>query len=218
MHPLAEYRRSPAKRVSLITRSYLSALLVITLMGVSALTACGSDNTPTAAPAATPVPASTVSLDGSTDPAYTTPPTQAVGLSTPVSGSEELFIIAQDSELIQLDLNAGDTLTVSYFGSGAVIGTSTASPPPPPIEFLILDPANEPLLEVGGLGENSVEVQVAITGTHQLVFTNPARLQGLAVLVDYAINPPDSSANGHGNPRFHRQPRRQHGPCLHDAS
>ena len=88
-----------------------------------------------------------------------------------------------------MDLNAVDTLAVSYITSAAVIGTSTASPPPPPIEFLILDPANEPLLEVGALEENSVEVHVEITGTHQLVFTNPARIQGLAVPVEYAINP-----------------------------
>ena len=193
MHPLAEYRRSPAKLVSLITRPSLLVLLVITLMAVSALTACetGHDaiNPPTATPTTTAIPAPTVSETSSKDSAYTTPPTQAVGLSTSTSGSEELFIIAQDSELIQLDLNAGDTLKVSYFTSATVIGTSTASPPPPPIEFLILDPANEPLLEVGGLGENSVEVQVAITGIHRLVFTNPARLQGHEVPVEYAINP-----------------------------
>ena len=76
-----------------------------------------------------------------------------------------------------MDLNAGDTLTVSYSGYGAQIGTARTALLVP-VDFLILDPANEPLLEVGGLEENSVEVQVEITGTHQLVFTNPARLQG----------------------------------------
>ena len=143
----------------------------------------------TAAPTATPIPTPTVSLDGSTDSNSTTPSTQAARLSIPFSGDEILFIPSQNTELFELDLNAGDTLKVSCFTSVAVIGTSTASPPPSPIEFLILDPANEPLLEVGGLGENSVEVQVETTGTHQLVFTNPARLQGLIVDVEYAISP-----------------------------
>ena len=134
-------------------------------------------------------PASTVSQAGSTDPGDTTPSTQAASLSIPTSGDEILFIPSQNTELVELDLNAGDTLKVTYFTSVAVIGTSTASPPASPVDFLILDPANEPLLEVGALEENSVEVQVAITGTHQLVFTNPARLQGHEVSVEYAINP-----------------------------
>ncbi len=136
---------------------------------------------------ATPPP--TVSLDGSTDSNSTTPSTQAASLSIPFSGDEILFIPSQNTELFELDLNAGDTLKGSYFTSVAVIGTSTASPPASPIEFLILDPANEPLLEVSALEENSVEVRVAITGTHQLVFTNPARLQALEALVEYAVNP-----------------------------
>ena len=122
-----------------------------------------------------------------------------------------LFIISQDSELIELDLNAGDTLKVSYFTVVRVASTSTASPPASPIEFLILDPANEPLLEVGALEENSVEVQVAITGTHQLVFTNPARLRALAVLVDYATNPRAAAPTVTPTPTPTVSLRRQHG-------
>ena len=133
-------------------------------------------------------PASTVSLDGSTNPGDTTPPTQAVVLSAPSSGSEELRIRSQDSELIELDLNTGDTLIISYSGFG--IQTANARTALlVPVDFLILDPANELLLEAGGLVENFVDVQVEVTGTHQLVFTNPARLQGHEVSVEYAINP-----------------------------
>ena len=153
MRLMAEWRRSPATRASPLARSPFLTLLVITLMCVSALTACDSDNDanpPTAAPTATATPASTVSLAGGTDSGSTTPPTQAVVLSAPSSGSEELFIISQDSELIELDLNAGDTLTVSYVGSGGVTSNRDI-PLLLPVEFLILDPANEPLLEAGGL-------------------------------------------------------------------
>ena len=142
----------------------------------------------TAAPTAMATPASTVSQAGSTDPGSATPPTQAAGLSVPSSGDEILFIISQDSELIELDLNAGDTLVISYSGFGAQTATARTALPVP-VDFLILDPTNEPLLEAGGLVENFVDVQVEISGIHQLVFTNPARLQGLGVLVDYYISP-----------------------------
>ncbi len=142
----------------------------------------------TAAPTAMATPASTVSLDGSTDSGDTTPPAQVASLSVPSSGSEELRILSQDSELFELDLNDGDTLIISYSGF-APQGANARTALFVPVDFLILDPANEPLLEVGALEENSVEVQVAITGTHQLVFTNPARLQGRIVDVEYAISP-----------------------------
>ena len=195
MRLFAGYRRSPAKWVSPITRYSLLALLVITLMGVSALTACDSDNDdnpPTAAPTATEPLASTIGAEGNMDSGSTTPPTQAAGLSAPSSGSEELRIRSQDSELIELDLNTGDTLIISYSGFG--IQTANARTALlVPVDFLILDPANEPLLEVGALEENSVEVRVAITGTHQLVFTNPARLRALEALVEYAVNPPTAA-------------------------
>ena len=96
----------------------------------------------TAAPTVTPIPTPTVSLAGSTDSWFdTTPPTQAAGLSVPSSGSEELFIIAQESELIELDLNAGDTLTVSYVGSGPVTSNRDIALLLP-VDFVILDPLN----------------------------------------------------------------------------
>ena len=142
----------------------------------------------TAAPTATATPASTVSQAGSTDPGDTTPPTQAAGLSVPSYGDEMLFIISQDSELIELDLNAGDTLVISYSGFAPQTANARTALLVP-VDFLILDPANEPLLEAGGLVENFVDVQVETSGIHRLVFTNPARLQGLGVLVDYYISP-----------------------------
>ena len=152
----------------------------------------------TAAPTATATPASTVSLDGSTDPGDTTPPTQAAA-SPPQFRLRGIEIISQDSELIELDLNAGDTLIISYSGYGAQIGTARTALLVP-VDFLILDPANEPLLEVGGLVENFVDVQVEITGTHQLVFTNPARLQGRIVSVDYYISPLASAPTATATP------------------
>ena len=202
MRLFAGYRRSPAKRVSPITRYSLLALLVITLMGVSALTACDSDNdanTPTAIPAAMATPALTVSQGGSTDSGSTTPSTQAASLSIPTSGSEELRIMSQDSKLIELDLNPDDTLILSYSGF-APQGANARTALFVPVDFLILDPANEPLLEAGGLVRNFVDVQVETSGIHRLVFTNPARFQGRIVSVDYYISPLASAPTATATP------------------
>ena len=140
----------------------------------------------TAAPTATPIPTPTVSQGGSTGSGSTTAPIETVGLSTPISGSEELFIIAQVSELIQLDLNAGDTLKVSY----SAVGATTGGYAPGNVEFVILGPLDELLLEVEALEDNYVAVQVKATGTHQLVFTNPYTPSGPnRSLVEYTINP-----------------------------
>ena len=97
-------------------------------------------------------------------------------------------MIAQESELIELDLNAGDTLTVSYFGSGAVTSNRDI-PLLLPVEFVILDPLRDDFLKWRHRKQNSVDVQVEISGIHRLVFTNPARLQGRIVSVDYYIAP-----------------------------
>ena len=191
MRLFAEWRRSPATRASPLARYSLLSLLVITLMGVSVLTACetdNDDNPPTAAPTAMATPASTVSLDGNTDSGSATPPTQAASPSVPSSGSEELRIMSQDSKLIELDLNPGDTLILSYSGF-APQGANARTALFVPVDFLILDPANEPLLEAGGLVRNFVDVQVETSGIHRLVFTNPVRLQGRIVSVDYYIAP-----------------------------
>ena len=202
MFPKAGYRRSPAKRASLLARFSFLAMLIISLIGIPTLTACGSNNDatiPTAAPTGTPTPAPTVTLDGSTDSGSATPPTQAISLSVPSSGSEELRILSQDSELFELDLNAGDTLVISYSGF-APQGANARTALFVPVDFLILDPANEPLLEASGLVENFVDVQVEISGIHRLVFTNPDRLQSLVVPVDYYSSPSTAAPTAMATP------------------
>ena len=126
-----------------------------------------------------------------TTPRYTTTPTStwtstATHPSTPTSGSEYLFITYKNSEMIELDLSAGDTLTVSYSALGSTTGKTS---PPMLVELVILDPLKERLLEVEAMQKNSVELQVETTGPHQMVFTNPARINGLMVPVEYTINP-----------------------------
>ena len=185
MFPKVGYRSSWASQLNPFTRCLFLTTLVITLMGVSALTACDSNNDatiPTAAPTATSVPAPTVSLDGSSDSNSTTPPTQAASPSVPSSGSEELRIMSQDSKLIELDLNPGDTLILSYSGF-APQGANARTALFVSVDFLILDPANEPLLEAGGLVRNFVDVQVETSGIHRLVFTNPVRLPGACIVL-----------------------------------
>ena len=198
MPPFTDYTLTRTKEVRRLARLSFVALLVITLMAVSALTACGSDND-AAPPTATPILTPTVSP------------------SVPSSGSEELRIMSQDSKLFELDLNAGDTLIISYSGF-APQGANAKTALFVPVDFRILDPANEPLLEAGGLVRNFVDVQVETSGIHRLVFTNPVRLQGRIVSVDYYIVPSTADPSGYGNPCSHRHPRRQHRLRLCDAS
>ena len=193
MRLFAEYRRSPATRASPLARFSFLAMLIISLIGIPTLTACDSNNDatiPTAAPTATPIPTPTVRETSSEDSGSATPPTEGVSLSTPRSGSEELFIRPLGSELIQLDLTAGDTLTVSYLAKSALKGIGiSVGEDPVAVEFSILDPLNERLLEVEAMMENSVEAQAELTGTYQMVFSNSFRLLGLIVDVEYTINP-----------------------------
>ena len=111
-----------------------------------------------------------------------------------------------------MDLNAGDTLVISYSGFSPQTAT-TRTAFPVPVDILILDPANKPLLEGGGLVRNFVDVQVKTSGIHQLVFTNPGHFQALVVLVDYYLSPSTSAPT----PRLsYRHPGRQYGLRITD--
>ena len=144
------------------------------------------DNTPTVTATSDP----TISIEGGANPGSTIHSGGSVSLSTPGSDYEALIIPANRWDIIQLDLNPGDTLTVSY---SAVLMTSSGvhlpNHPGPAIEFVILDPLDWPLLKVDALEDSSVEVQVEMNGTHLLVFGNPYSRVVPLVTVGYAINP-----------------------------
>ena len=90
-----------------------------------------------------------------------------------------------------MHLLAGDILTVIY---ASFQGRLTIPNAPPaslgdPVEIRLIGPLGETVLEVEALQENQLELRVDRTGNYRMVFTNPHYRRGIAVVVDYAVNP-----------------------------
>lgn len=164
--PVHNHRHRISLTPSAIRLPFLTTLLAL-LIGVSALSACDNEgiaSTPTQIP----------------------PPTSA-----PYYRSEHFFIVARSSESINLNLLAGHVLTVSYVSlrrtTNNLINRHVV--PPAGIQFQLIGTLGDMVLQVEPLHENQVEFRVERAGAYQLVFTNPYRIRGLEVPVDYAINP-----------------------------
>ena len=186
--------------VATLQRFLPLAAVALALIALSALAACGggsdgNDASPPTQPA-TPVPtASGAGSDAS-------PPTQAPADSGPApttdSGTEELFVLSLDFESLELNLTAGDTVSVTYSAIGASTGGITtggkgaeggAGTATAEVTLTVLNPIEEQILIVEKMSSNTVEFQAELTGTYQMVFSNPFRLQALIVPVEYTINP-----------------------------
>ena len=165
---------------SLNNKYLMYAVLALALIASLALAACGGGDgdSPTATPTATTAP-------GGNGGGGVTP--------GPSNGAEELFIRDRGFGIVDVNLNAGDILRVTYDS----IGATTGGPQSPPeeglitaeTELVILNPIDERILTVEAMKTNTVEVQADLTGKYQLVFTNPFALQAISVTVEYAINP-----------------------------
>ena len=173
--------------------------ITIVLIALSALTACGGGSDDDGGAAQTPVTtaqAPTASGNGASTP------TQAPAVSgpAPTTGSDavELFITSLDFESVELSLSAGDTVSVTYSAIGASTGGITtggkgerggAGTATAEVTLTVIDPIGEHILDVEKMSSNTVEFQAELTGTYQMVFSNPFRLQALIVPVEYTINP-----------------------------
>jgi len=101
------------------------------------------------------------------------------------SGTEELLIRERGFDVVDISLNAGDILRVSYDSVGAIMGGSQT--PIAEVELVILDPIEERILSVAAKKSNSVELQAQLTGRHRLVFSNPFLLQSQTVRVEWVV-------------------------------
>ena len=183
----------PSRRVkfgSLNNKYLMYAVLALVLIASLALAACGGgdDDSPTATPTATTAPG------GNGGGGETPGPSDGNGGSTtPSSGTEELFIISRGFGTVDINLNAGDILRVTYDSLGATTGgpqsLSGEGVVTAEVELVILNPIDERILDVEAKKTDSVEVQADLTGRYQLVFRNPFLLQAQSVTVDYAVNP-----------------------------
>ena len=168
------------------------AVLALALITSLALAACGGGDddspTPTLTPTATTAP-------GGNGGGGETPGGNGGGGVTPgpSSGAAELFIRDRGFDIVDVNLNAGDILKVTYDTIGATTGgpqsLSGEGVVTSQIELVILNPIDERILTVEAKRGDTVEVQADITGKYQLVFTNPFALQAISVTVEYAINP-----------------------------
>ena len=174
--------------------------ITIVLIALSALTACGGgsdgDGGATQTQPATPVP----TASGAGNDASTPTPAPADSGPAPTTGSDavELFITSLDFESVELSLSAGDTVSVTYSAIGASTGGITtggkgerggAGTATAEVTLTVIDPIGEHILDVEKMSSNTVEFQAELTGTYQMVFSNPFRLQALIVPVEYTINP-----------------------------
>lgn len=187
-----------------LRRSLPLAAVALALIALSALVACGggSDDNGDAAqpPPATQPPAATGAGNGASTP--TQPPADSGPAPTTGSNAVELFILALRFDSIELNLTAGDTVSVAYSAIGASTGgitqgggqggarekqgpgTATGE-----VSLTVLNPVEEQILNVEQMSSNTAEFQADLTGMYQMVFSNPFRLQGLIVPVEYTINP-----------------------------
>ena len=152
----------------------------VVLVGI----ACGGDGSPTIngdSPlnelVVTPTPRPTATA--------TPTPSRSDNLLPKRSGTEELLIRERGFDVVDINLNAGDILRVSYDSVGAIMGGSQT--PIGEVELVILDPIEERILSVAAIKANSVELQAQLTGRHRLVFSNPFLLQSQTVRVEWVV-------------------------------
>ena len=161
---------------------YVAGLLVLFLLLVAA---CGGGNgdDESPAPVATAAPAA---------PAESTPAVPQQG--GPSSGSETLFITANETGTIVVELTAGDILELSFDVESMITGGQNVSAgigkASEGIKLVINDSLGTPLVTIDDTTDSdTVSVEAEINGEHQIFFFNPFPLQAVNVNVSWVVNP-----------------------------
>ena len=165
-----------------MTFHHLIALAIgaatVVLVGI----ACGGDGSPTINGDS---PLNELAVTPTPRPTATPTPSRSDNLFPKRSGTEDLLIRERGFHVVDISLNAGDILRVSYDSVGAIMGGSQT--PIGEVELVILDPIEERILSVAAIKANSVELQAQLTGRHRLVFSNPFLLQSQTVRVEWVV-------------------------------
>ena len=176
-------------------------LVYITVLVLSILlvTACGgrddsNGSIPASTAAATVAPAATAVPTAAGTDAAPPPPTDAPAKSVSFSGAEALFISANETGEVTVDLMARDVLEVTFdvesnvtggqnFMSGEGKGTGG-------VQVVISDPLETSLLTIDEITDSgTVSVDAEVNGEHVIIFFNPSPLQAQSVEVSYTVNP-----------------------------
>ncbi len=167
---------------------YLAGLAVFLLM---ILAACGGgddgDDGDTA-PAATTVPAATA------PPAAPAATAAAPAQSDSSSGSERLFISANETSEITVNLVAGDVLEVTFEAASNITGGANVSAgiggADEGVQLVIRDPVETSLVTIDETtASDTVTVEAEVNGEHLMLFFNPFPLQAATVDVSWTVNP-----------------------------
>ena len=168
--------------------SFLGMLLFLTFL----IVACGDDGEPTVA--TTVAPAATAAPTAAGTDAAPPPPTDAPAKSLSFSGSESLFLSANEFGEVTLDLAAKDVLEVTFDvvsnitgGQNFMSGEGKASGG---VQVVISDPLETSLLTIDEIMDSgTVSVEAEVNGEHVIIFFNPFPLQAQSVEVTYIVNP-----------------------------
>ena len=161
----------------LMTSITLVLLILVTMVWVS----CGGTDTESDP---TTVPSTQV---GSTNPVTDVPTDGSRASST---GTDKLFLSADQFDDVKISLTAGDVLKVTYSSSVSISpGLGGTSHQERGVLLAVLDPQGEQLLTAEEMAMNTIEVTAQMSGEHEIVFINPNKLEGLNVDVEYSINP-----------------------------
>ena len=156
-------------------------------------TACGGGNGGNggAAPTATAAPATQSPAQTPAAPAAT-PGAPAQGESS--SGSEKLFISANETGEITVQLVAGDVLEVSFNAQSNIVGGQNVSAgiggASEGIQLAVRDPLETTLHTITDTtASDTVTVEAEVNGEHKVFFFNPFALQAVTVEVSWMVNP-----------------------------
>ena len=152
------------------------ALAILTALGSGA---CGGTSD-------TPAPTATATQDLRTEPR----PNNANGsVPTSSSGSEKLFLSADQFDEVSISLKAGDVLKLSYTSEVSISpGLGGTSQQERGVILAVLDPLGDQLLRAEEMAMNTVALVAEFDGEHKIVFINPNQLEGRIVNLEYSIN------------------------------
>ena len=175
------------------------AYITVLVLSILAVMACGggdgsNGSTPASAVATTVAPAATAAPTAAGADAAPPPPTDAPAESVSFSGSESLFLSANETSEVTVDLMARDVLEVTFDvvsnitgGQNFMSGEGKASGG---VQVVISDPLETSLLTIDEITDSgTVSVEAEVNGEHVIIFFNPFPLQAQSVEMSYTVNP-----------------------------
>ena len=171
---------------------YVASLTVFLLLILAACGGGGDDNGDDGGDSS-PAPTAATAAPTAT-PAAPAPTAAAPAQSESTSGSETLFIAANETGEMSVNLVAGDVLEVTFVTESNITGGQNVSAgiggADEGVQLVIRDPLASSLVTLEDTTSSStVNVEAEASGEHTMLFFNPFPLQAVTVEVSWAVNP-----------------------------